>query len=63
MREECHDADLVARSVAGDREAFTRIVEAYQSLICSLSYSATGNLGQSEELAQQTFIIAWKELR
>jgi DNA-directed RNA polymerase specialized sigma24 family protein len=32
-------------------------------LICSLAYSATGNLGQSEDLAQETFITAWKHLR
>src|SRR5208282_389269 len=37
-------------------------VSRYQSLICSLTYSATGNLGQSEDLAQETFITAWKHL-
>jgi len=62
-RTDCEDAALVSRSLAGDREAFGQIVEAYQTLICSLAYSATGSLCQSEELAQQTFIIAWKELR
>jgi len=38
-------------------------VSRYQSLICSLAYSATGSLGQSEDLAQETFITAWKHLR
>ena len=38
------DADLVAASRAGDRDAFCRIVERYQRLLCSLAYSATGNL-------------------
>ena len=56
------DADLVAQSLAGRREAFGGIVARYQSLICSLNYSATGNLSQSEDLAQDTFITAWKEL-
>jgi RNA polymerase sigma factor (sigma-70 family) len=56
------DADLVIRSLAGDRDAFGRIVSRYQSLICSLAYSATGSLGQSEDLAQETFITAWKHL-
>jgi len=56
------DADLVAQSLAGRREAFGGIVARYQSLICSLIYSATGNLTQSEDLAQDTFIAAWKEL-
>jgi RNA polymerase sigma factor (sigma-70 family) len=58
-----NDAECVSRSLAGDRAAFARIVTQYQSLICSLAYSATGNLPQSEELAQETFLIAWRKLR
>src|SRR5215475_13451648 len=57
------DAELVARSLAGDRDAFSRIVSRYQTLICSLAYSRIGNLGQSEDVAQETFITAWKHLR
>jgi RNA polymerase sigma factor (sigma-70 family) len=56
------DVDLVAQSLAGNREAFARIVCRYQSLICSLTYSATGSLTQSEDLAQETFLTAWKQL-
>src|SRR3954469_1348549 len=58
-----NDADLVAASLAGNRDAFGQIVARYQSLICSLAYSATGNLSQSEDLAQETFVTAWKQLR
>jgi RNA polymerase sigma factor (sigma-70 family) len=57
-----NDAELVGGSLAGNRDAFGKIVSRYQSLICSLAYSATGSLGQSEDLAQETFIIAWKRL-
>ena len=60
---QCDDAEWVSQSLAGSRDAFARIVERYQSLICSLAYSATGNLSQSQDLAQETFLIAWKELR
>jgi len=56
------DAELVAGSLAGQRDAFGQIVERYQSLICSLAYCATGSLSQSEDLAQETFIAAWKQL-
>lgn len=56
------DSHLVQRSLSGDREAFGQIVTRYQSLVCSLAYSATGSLGQSEDLAQETFITAWKHL-
>jgi RNA polymerase sigma factor (sigma-70 family) len=59
---ELNDADLVAESLSGNREAFARIVERYQTLIASLAYSATGNLGRSEDLAQETFVSAWKQL-
>src|SRR5690349_12560080 len=57
-----NDARLVAGSLAGDRDAFAQIVSRYQSLICSMTYSATGNFGWSEDLAQETFITAWRQL-
>jgi RNA polymerase sigma factor (sigma-70 family) len=56
------DAELVTQSREGNRDAFGQIVSRYQSVICSLAYSATGSLGQSEDLAQETFITAWKHL-
>lgn len=49
-------------TLGGNRDAFGHIVSRYQSLICSLAYSATGSLGQSEDLAQETFITAWRHL-
>jgi RNA polymerase sigma factor (sigma-70 family) len=58
-----NDADLVRESLAGNRDAFGHIIGRYQTLICSLAYSATGNLSQSEDLAQDTFVIAWRHLR
>src|SRR6516162_2809898 len=56
------DSELVAQSLAGDRDAYGRIVTRYQTLICSIAYSATGSLSQSEDLAQETFVTAWKQL-
>jgi hypothetical protein len=57
-----HDAELVARSLTGNRDAFGLIVSRYQSLVCSIAYSATGCLSRSEDLAQETFLTAWKQL-
>ena len=57
-----NDADLVNATLEGNRDAFGQIVSRYQSLVCSLAYSATGSLGQSEDLAQETFITAWRHL-
>ena len=56
------DAELVVQSLDGNRDAFGQIVVRYQSLVCSLAYSATGSVAQSEDLAQDTFITAWKHL-
>ncbi len=58
-----NDAGLVAESLKGNHEAFREIVSRYQSLVCSLAYSATGSLSHSEDLAQETFVTAWKQLR
>ena len=61
-REATTDSELIARTLDGDSNAFEQIVSRYQSLICSLTYSATGSLGQSQDLAQETFITAWRHL-
>ena len=57
-----NDAELVGESLSGNRDAFGQIVSRYQSLVCSLVYSATGSLSQSEDLAQETFVAAWGQL-
>jgi len=62
MQKITSDAELLQASLAGSTEAFGTIVQRYQSLICGITYSATGDLGKSEELAQEAFIRAWKGL-
>jgi len=56
------DAQLVEWTLAGDRAAFATIVKRYQSLVCSIAYNATGSLSLSEDLAQEAFFAAWKQL-
>lgn len=56
------DARLVALGLDGDREAFGQLVARYQSPLCALAYSACGDIPQSQDLAQETFIIAWRKL-
>ena len=53
-----NDAEPVADSLNGSRDAFCCIVERYQTLICSLAYSATGSVSRSEDMAQETFLAA-----
>src|SRR5258705_11996238 len=56
------DTELVAASRQGNREAFGQIVRKYQGLISGLIYSACGDLSASEDVAQETFLAAWKSL-
>jgi RNA polymerase sigma factor (sigma-70 family) len=56
------DEVLLRHSLSGDLNAFSAIVSRYQSLICSLAYSRTGNLSTSQDLAQDTFLTAWRNL-
>jgi RNA polymerase sigma factor (sigma-70 family) len=56
------DSELVIASRQGNREAFGQIVRKYQGLISGLIYSACGDLSASEDIAQETFLAAWKSL-
>ncbi|MCH8219185.1 MAG: sigma-70 family RNA polymerase sigma factor, partial [Planctomycetes bacterium] len=46
----------------GNEKAFEHIVQHYQPLVCAITYSRTGNRADSEELAQEVFIKAWRNL-
>lgn len=56
------DAELIQLCGQGDQNAYGQIVERYQSLVCSVAYNRCGNLAQSEDLAQDAFILAWQKL-
>jgi RNA polymerase sigma factor (sigma-70 family) len=56
------DAHLVELGLDDDRHAFGQLVARYQSPVCALAFSACGDISQSEDLAQETFIIAWRKL-
>jgi RNA polymerase sigma factor (sigma-70 family) len=56
------DAELVALCLRNDRQAFGTIVARYQSAVCGIAYSSCGDLGLSEDLAQDTFVAAWRSL-
>src|ERR1700722_9513890 len=56
------DAVLVTASRSGDRRAFGQIIRKYQAMVSGLVYAACGDLHRSEDIAQETFISAWKSL-
>lgn len=52
----------VRASRTGDPAAFARLVSRHQRMIHALAYRMTGSLAEAEDLAQETFIAAWKQL-
>jgi len=63
MNDTTSEAQLLQASVAGSKDAFGAVVRRYQAMVCAVTYSATGDVGTSQELAQETFIRAWRNLR
>jgi RNA polymerase sigma factor (sigma-70 family) len=49
-------------SINGDTAAFEKIVTRYQAMVCAITFSGTGRVDISEDLAQETFLSAWKNL-
>ena len=46
----------------GDREAFGRLIGAYQTPVFNLAYRMLGNADEAEQAAQEAFIRAWTRL-
>jgi len=59
---EMHEVELLDRCLRGGRQAFGELVGRYQLLACSLAYSICGDLARSEDVAQEAFVQAWKQL-
>ena len=56
------DQQLVERHLAGESSAFRQIVERHRGMVCALALSACGDVARSEDLAQEVFVIAWRQL-
>src|SRR5262245_59872014 len=56
------DADLVQAARGGSPSAFTELVDRYQASVSAIAYGFTGSLSQSEEVAQDTFVVACRRL-
>ena len=56
-------ADLVSRACRGDQEAFRLIFERYSRPVISFIYDQLGDRSLAEELAQETFVRAYRSLK
>jgi RNA polymerase sigma-70 factor (ECF subfamily) len=56
------DVALVAAAAAGDRQAFATLVDRHQGRILALLERLTGCREQARDLAQETFVSAYRKL-
>ena len=59
------DESLALAARARDRaakEAFVEIVRRHQTAVCAVAYGVTGRIGLMDDIAQETFLKAWKQL-
>jgi RNA polymerase sigma-70 factor (ECF subfamily) len=57
------DATLVAAVVAGDTTAFDQIVERHRRAVYQVCFRFVNNHEDASDLAQETFVRAWKGLK
>lgn len=57
------DEALVLASQRGDRAAFEELVRRSARLVFSRLYLETGDSHKAEDLAQETFLVAWRSIR
>jgi RNA polymerase sigma-70 factor (ECF subfamily) len=55
--------ELVGKSKQGDMQAFAELVDIYKARIYRTAYAMTRNHQDSDDLAQETFMLAYKSLK
>ncbi len=57
------DPELVRRTLAGDAGAFAVLVEKHQGLVFGIALSSARDAALAEDVAQEAFVEAWRDLR
>jgi len=57
-----NEAEIVARVLKGDRQAYALLIEEYKTPIYNLAYRMTRNIQDAEDLAQETFLRSFNQL-
>ncbi|QNM87014.1 sigma-70 family RNA polymerase sigma factor [Polaribacter pectinis] len=58
-----NDQLYITKVINGDTNAFAYLVDTYKNLVYSLAYKMTKNREEAEEVSQDTFIKAYKNLK
>ena len=56
------DAELVVLAAGGSERAFRALYRAYVRPVYWLAHGLVGNPADAEEVAQETFLVAWRKL-
>ena len=56
------ESKLIEQSLAGDPEAYAALVTEHQAMIRAVTFRMTGSLDDAEELAQDAFLRAYRQL-
>jgi RNA polymerase sigma-70 factor (ECF subfamily) len=56
------DGAVVVRAQSGDGDAFRTLVERHSRSVFRLAYRMTGNEQDAEDVVQETFLRAYKQL-
>lgn len=56
------EPQLVAKAQSGDECAFEQLVRAHQRYVFNLAYRVLGDRSEAEDVAQETFVRAWRGL-
>src|SRR5438132_10432623 len=58
-----HDGGAVERAQSGDSDAFRLLVERHSRSVFRLAFRMTGNEQDAEDVVQETFLRAYKQLK
>lgn len=61
-RERIEQAELVARSIAGDEQAFARITDIYGHLLLRTAYLLVRDEEAAKDIVQDSLVLAWKNM-
>ena len=57
------DNEIIIQYLNGDKDAFTEIVNRYLKLIYNFTYRLVGNEKVAEDISQEVFLKAWKNIK